>query len=129
MISVATEMIRSLHWADFETMTDLIFARSGWQRSTRVGENLTDIDLVMEQPTTGETAFVQVKSKARQGILDDYLRRFSRSGYDRFFFVCHSAQGDLILPPEPRLHLFEGERLADAAVKNGLYDWLIERSG
>jgi hypothetical protein len=38
MIAVAVEMIRGLHWADFETMTDLIFARSGWQRSTRVGE-------------------------------------------------------------------------------------------
>jgi Restriction endonuclease len=129
MMVVAVEMIRGLHWADFETLTDLIFARSGWQRSTRVGENLTDIDLVMEQPTTGETAFVQVKSEAGQATVDDYLGRFRRSGYDRFFFVCHSAQGKLTLPDEPRLHLFEGERLADAAVKNGLYDWLIERSG
>jgi hypothetical protein len=83
----------------------------------------------MEQPTTGEIAFVQVKSEAGQDIVDDYLGRFRRSGYDRFFFVCHSAHGKLTLPDEPRLHLFEGERLADAAVKNGLYDWLIERSG
>jgi hypothetical protein len=126
MMVVAVEMIRGLHWADFETLTDLIFARSGWQRSTGVGENLTDIDLVMEQPTTREIAFVQVKSKAGQATVDDYLGRFRRSGYDRFFFVCHSAQGKLTLPDEPRLHLFEGERLADAAVKNGLYDWLIE---
>lgn len=129
MMSVASDMIQGLHWADFETLTDLIFARSGWQRSTRVGEHLTDIDLVMEQPTTGEMAFVQVKSKAGQATVDDYLGRFRRSGYDRFFFICHSAQGRLTLPDEPRLHLFEGERLADAAVKNGLYDWLIERSG
>ena len=129
MMAVAVEMIRGLHWADFETLTDLIFARSGWQQSTRVGENVTDTDLVMEQPTTGEIAFVQVKSKAGQATLDDYLGRFHRSGYDRFFFVCHSAHGKLTLPDEPRLHLFEGERLADAAVKNGLYDWLIERSG
>jgi hypothetical protein len=127
MIAVAVEMIRALHWADFETLTDLIFARSGWQRSTRVGENLTDVDLIMEQPTTGETAFVQVKSEANQAVLDDYLGRYRRSGYDRFFFVCH--KGKLTIPLEPRLHLFEGERLADAAVKNGLYDWLIERSG
>jgi hypothetical protein len=129
MIAVAVDMIRALHWADFETLTDLIFARSGWQRSTRVGENLTDIDLVMEQPTTGESAFVQVKSEAGQAVLDDYLGRFRRSDYDRFFFVCHLAQGKLTIPIEPRLHLFEGERLADAAVKNGLYDWLTERSG
>ena len=128
MISVTIDMIRGLHWADFETLTDLIFARAGWQRSTRLGKNLTDIDLEMEQPTTGEVAFVQVKSKARQAVLDDYLNRFRRSGCDRFFYVCHTAQGKLRLPNEPRIHLFEGERLADAAVKNGLYDWLIERS-
>jgi hypothetical protein len=129
MTAIAVEMIRGLDWADFETLTDLIFARSGWQRSTRVGENQTDIDIVMEQPTTKETAFVQVKSEATQGVLDDYLGRFRRSGYDRFFFVCHSPQGKLGFPNESRLHLFEGERLADAAVKNGLFDWLIEKSG
>ena len=129
MIAVAVDMIRGLHWADFETLTDLIFARSGWQRSTRVGETMADIDLAMEQPTTGERAFVQVKSKANQAVLDGYIDRFQRSGYDRFFFVCHSAQGALTLPDGAHLHLFEGERLADAAVKNGLFDWLMERSG
>ena len=64
MMAVAVDMVRGLHWADFETLADLIFARSGWQRSTPVGERLADIDILMEQPTTGETAFVQVKSKA-----------------------------------------------------------------
>ncbi|MFI5387679.1 MAG: restriction endonuclease [Fimbriimonadales bacterium] len=129
MIAVAVDMIQGLHWADFETLTDLIFARSGWQRSTRVGETMADVDLVMEQPTTGERAFVQVKSKANQAVLDDYVDRFRGSGYDRFFFVCHSAQGALTLHDGAHLHLFEGERLADAAVKNGLFDWLMERSG
>ena len=37
MIAVATEMISGLHWADFETLVDLIFARTGWQRVSRVG--------------------------------------------------------------------------------------------
>lgn len=128
MMAVAVKMIRGLHWADFETLADLIFARSGWQRSTPVGEGLADIDILMEQPTTGETAFVQVKSKADQGVLDDYLNRFRASGYNRFFFVCHSTRGVLALPNEQGLHLFEGEALAAAAVKNGLFDWLVERS-
>lgn len=128
MMAVAMKMIRGLHWADFETLADMIFARSGWQRSTPVGEGLADIDILMEQPTTGETAFVQVKSKADQGVLDDYFNRFRASGYDRFFFVCHSAPGVLTLPNERGLHLFEGKALAEAAVKNGLFDWLIERS-
>jgi hypothetical protein len=129
MIAVAVEMIRGLHWADFETLTDLIFARSGWQRSSRIGGTLADVDLVLEQPTTGEHAFVQVKSTASQAVLDDYLQRYQASGYDRFFFVGHSARGRLSLPKEPRLHLLEGASLADAAVKNGLFDWLVERSG
>lgn len=128
LISVADRMIRGLHWTQFETLTDLIFARSGWQRSTAVGAGLKDIDLLMEQPTTGETAFVQVKSRAGQAVVDDYLQRFRDSGCDRFFFVCHSPQGALSVPEEKNLHLFTGEQLAMAAVKNGLFDWLIERS-
>ncbi len=56
MVTVASEMIAGLHWAEFETLVDLIFSRSGWQRVSRVGENLTDVDLVLEQPSTGETA-------------------------------------------------------------------------
>lgn len=129
MMAVAVEMVRGLHWVDFETLADLIFARSGWQRATPVGGQLADADILMEQPTTDETAFVQIKSQASQAVLDDYLQRFEASGYDRFFFVCHSARGTLALPDRPRLHLFEGERLADVAVKNGLFDWLVERSG
>ena len=128
MMEVSADMLRGLHWVDFETLADLIFARSGWQRSTSVGDGLADIDILMEQPTTGETAFVQVKSRASQAILGDYLGRFRASGYDRFFFACHSATGALKLPDEPGLHLFEGHALADAAVKNGLFDWLVERS-
>lgn len=30
MLSSASEMIAALHWADFEIMVDLIFARGGW---------------------------------------------------------------------------------------------------
>jgi hypothetical protein len=128
MVTIATDMVRTLHWADFETLVDLIFARSGWQRSTRVGSRLIDVDIVMEQPTTAENAFVQVKSKANQRVLDDYLARFRGSGHRHFFFVCHTAQGKLNMPEEQGLHLFEGRRLAEVAVRNGLFDWLIERS-
>ncbi|WDF73931.1 restriction endonuclease [Novosphingobium sp. KACC 22771] len=128
VVSVARDMIRSLHWADFETLVDLIFARSGWQRSTRVGAKLTDVDIVMEQPTTDESAFVQIKSKANQAILDDYLDRYEVTGHDHFFFVCHTVSGTLKMPEKRGLHLFAGQRLADVAVRNGLFDWLIEKS-
>jgi hypothetical protein len=116
LTSVTDRMIRGLHWAQFETLTDLIFARSGWQRSTAVGAGLKDIDLLMEQRTTGETAFVQVKSRAGQGTVDDYLQRFRDSDCGRFFFVCHSPQGSLSVPADKNLHLFTGQALAVAAV-------------
>ena len=38
-----------------------------------------DVDLVLDQPATGETAFVQVKSKAGQSVLDDYIGRFRQA--------------------------------------------------
>ena len=130
MMATSAEMIAALHWADFETLVDLIFARSGWQRVSRVGEALIDVDLILEQPTTGETAFVQVKSRAGQAELDDYIGRFRRSGaYDRLFFVCHTPTGRLTADWGEQVHIWVGDRLADVAVKAGLFDWLIERSG
>ncbi len=129
MIAVATEMIAGLHWADFETLVDLIFARAGWQRISRVGGTQADTDLVLEQPTTGEIAFVQVKSKAAQSVLDDYVGRFRRSNkYDRMFFICHSPTGTLSINDMAGVHIWVGDRLADASVKAGLFDWLTKRS-
>jgi len=129
VVAVASELIAGLHWADFETLVDLIFAHSGWQRVSRIGGKQADVDLILEQPATDEIAFVQVKSKAGQSVLDDYIGRFQRSEtYDRMFFVCHSPKGALSVDDDASLHVWTGDRLADAAVKAGLFDWLIERS-
>jgi hypothetical protein len=66
------------------------------------------------------------QSGTSQAELDDYLGRFRRDGScDRFFFVCHSAAGALSLPAQPRLHLWTADRLSDAAIDAGLYDWLM----
>ena len=87
------------------------------------------VDLILTQPTIGETAWVQIKSGASQAELDDYLGRFRRDGScDRFFFVCHSAAGALNLPAQPRLHLWTAERLSEVATDAGLFDWLIDRT-
>jgi hypothetical protein len=53
---------------------------------------------------------------------------FGVGSCDRFFFVCHSAAGALRLPAQPRLHLWTADRLSDAAIDAGLYDWLIDRT-
>lgn len=128
MVAVAARMIKALHWADFETLVDLIFARSGWQRMSKVGTGLSDVDMILEQPTTSEQAFVQVKSKANQATFDDYLKRFQASGFQRFFFICHSPTGSLKIPETDHVHLLSGSSLALATIKSGLFEWLIERS-
>tara|TARA_R110002110_G_scaffold312446_5_gene525799 strand:+ start:491 stop:1420 length:930 start_codon:yes stop_codon:yes gene_type:complete len=128
-VAVASDMIKGLHWADFETLVDLIFNRSGWQRISRVGGTQADTDIVLELPTTGETAFVQVKSKAGQAVLNNYLQRFSTSSHDRMFFVCHSPVGSLQYDGTSGVHIWAGDDLADAAINAGLFDWLTERSG
>ena len=128
LVSVARRLIVGLHWSDFETLTDLIFARSGWQRLTLVGRD-ADIDILFQQPSTKETAFVQVKSSSGQAELDDYYERFQNSDADRFFFVCHSPKGTLRLPADKRCHLWVGDELASVVVRHGLFDWALQHNG
>jgi Restriction endonuclease len=129
MREICLRMIRQLDWRDFETLVDLIFARGGWQRSSVLGKDQADVDLILRQSTIGETAWVQIKSGTSQAELDDYVGRFRRDGScDRFFFVCHSPAGALSMPGQPRLHLWAAERLSDAAIDAGLFDWLIDRT-
>jgi hypothetical protein len=129
MIKVTTTMIEGLHWADLETMVDLIFSRSGWRRSSQLGGTQADVDLILEQPSTGERAFVQIKSRATQKTLTDYLERFRSDGsYDRFFFVCHSPTFEAPKFDDKTLHVWSGPKLAEVAMESGLFDWLITRS-
>ena len=69
-----------------------------------------------------------MKSKANRATLVDYIDRFERSACDRFFFVCHSPTGDLSADEVRNHHIWTGDQLADAAVKVGLFDWLVETS-
>lgn len=129
MTLVAADMIAGLHWAECETMVDLIFSRSGWQRVSRVGGTQAAIDLILEQPTTGERAFVQVKARATAAVLSEYIELCRTSGaYDRMIFVCPDYRGGT--PPDTgiNLHLWVGQQLAEMAIKAGLYEWLIARS-
>ncbi len=130
LVKVAAKLIPALHWRDFETFVDLLFARLGWRRTSLVGDGLKDIDLALEQPATGERAFVQVKSRASQRVVDDYVTRFRRnSNYDRFFLVCHTTSGDLPSDAESGVHVWSGQRLAKRAIRAGLTDWIVQRVG
>jgi hypothetical protein len=129
MVELAGAMIQQLDWRDFEMLVDLIFARGGWQRSSAVGKGEVDLDLLFTMPTTGETAWVQVKSKATQATVTDYLARFDQDGScDHFFFVCHTAPRSLSVPPRKGLHLWTGLTMAKAALGAGLFEWLMDRT-
>jgi len=129
MVASARALIEALDWRDFEVMTDLIFAQSGWRRVSAVGgSDQADTDLVLEQAATGERAMVQVKSSATQGVVDDYLARFLRGGFSRGFLVCHSPRSAISAPADAAFHLWLGDRLAEQAMAAGLLPWLIEKN-
>ena len=126
---VALEMIAGLDWRDFEIMIDLLFANGGWRRKSALAAGEVDIDLLLDNPVTGEAAWVQVKSRAGQTVLDDYLDRFRRDGSAQHFFLAvHSPEGTLRAPAEPGIHIWAGPELARAALAAGLLDWMIERT-
>lgn len=100
--AVAMKLIDRLHWADFEVLAELLLTRSGWQRTSRLGGNREDVDFVLKNRTINEHAFVQVKSRATQAVLNDSLKQFRTSGMDRFYFVCHRTVGIFRLASESR---------------------------
>ncbi|GLS42570.1 restriction endonuclease [Methylobacterium brachythecii] len=122
-------LIAGLHWAEFEVLADLLLTRSGWHRVSALGKSQPDVDLVIEQPATGERGFVQVKSKATQATLEASIAAYRTSGaFSRMFFVCHSPTGHL-RPDAPDVHILTGSDLARRCVDAGLLKWLIARAG
>lgn len=75
-----------LSWQDFELLVDLIFSASGWRRVGVVGGSQETVDIELVLPSTGDRAFVQIKSATTQNELDDYLRRFEKRDEGRMFF-------------------------------------------
>jgi hypothetical protein len=126
MEASALELMRLLHPRDFETLVDLLFSTSGWRRLGVVGgpEKTRDLDIVL--PSTGERAFVQVKSTTNQAELDSYINRIRDGPYDRMFFVHHSGN---VATSDQRVRVIGPERLAEMVVDAGLIDWLIRKVG
>ena len=129
LVNIVAEAIGSLHWADFETMVDVIFARSGWHRISAVGGIQPLFDLVLEQPITAERAAVQVKSRAAQSQLNDFIARADEVGtFQRLVFVCHDPVGSLSIPMGRNdVQLWSGHELARTTLRLGLSDWIIEK--
>jgi hypothetical protein len=117
LMDAIVRLMRLLTWQDFEFLVDLMFSASGWRRIGVVGRVPKTVDL--ELPTTGERAFVQVKSQASNDDLQDYADRFDPAElYDHMFFVWHTGTitaGDAF----DRITLVGPERLSRMVLDGG----------
>jgi hypothetical protein len=127
-----TVLIQRLSWSDFEELVDLALARTGWIRISDLGGMTKDVDLIVEQPLTGDRMAVQVKSSADQRTVDDYARRLGEhSLVERRLLICHSPIGRIEAPPangDRRLELMLDEAVTDLSIRAGLTDWIINRA-
>jgi hypothetical protein len=73
MTDATLAMIRLLGPKDFEILVDLVFSTSGWRRQGMIGKTQKTLDLDLVLPSTGERAFVQVKSRTSPAELADYI--------------------------------------------------------
>ena len=125
MRASALEMMRLLGPRDFEVLTDLVFTSSGWRRLGAVGKTRKTLDIDLLLPSTGERAFVQVKSKTRSAELAEYVSELDEYGsYDRMFYVFHSGEAKT---DDERVTVVGPERMAELVVDAGLVDWLIRK--
>lgn len=117
-------LMRLLTWQDFELLVDLIFSNSGWRRVSVIGKTQKTVDLELLLPTTGERAFVQIKSQASSSSLHEYVNRFKEStAYDKMFFVWHSGDIGSVTAPQG-VALIGPERLSRMVLDAGLSSWL-----
>lgn len=120
-------LTRLLEPRDFELLVDLVFSASGWQRLGVVGKTTKTLDIDLLLPSTGERAFVQVKSTTTQAELDDYIGRLDElDGYDRMFYVFHTHRGSITTDDE-RVTLIGASKLAEMVLDAGLVNWLIRK--
>jgi hypothetical protein len=125
MQASALAMIKLLGPKDFEILVDLVFSTSGWRRQGTVGKAQKTIDFTLMLPSTGEQAFVQVKSKTNSAQLAEYIGKLEELGpYDRMFYVYHSGEAK---GQDERVTIIGPEKLAEMVVEAGLVNWLIRK--
>jgi hypothetical protein len=123
------KLVKRLHERDFELLIDLILTRTGWMRLAEAGGTTEGVDIEVQNATAEEIAFVQVKSRAAQAVLDDYVQRFRarRDRYHRMIFAVHSAVATLNPPTGEPIQVWNDDRIAQLSVQLGLGDWVAKR--
>lgn len=125
MTQAMLDMIRLLGPKDFEILVDLIFSTSGWRRQGVVGKTQKTLDLDLILPSTGERAFVQVKSRTDSRELAEYVSRIDDADeFNRMFYVYHTGHATT---EDQRVVVIGPEKVAEMAVEAGLVGWLIRK--
>ena len=126
MKAATVGLLRLLTPTDFELLVDLVFSTSGWRRVGAVGKTQKTLDLDITLPSTGERAFVQVKSHTNSAELADYIRRFDelRGSHSRMFFVHHTGTA---VTDDARISVIGPDQIAELVMDAGLVTWLIRK--
>lgn len=125
MRAATVDLMKLLGPRDFETLVDLVFTTSGWRRLGVVGKTQKTLDLDLLLPSTGERAFVQVKSRTTSKELAEYVGQLEEHGlYDRMFYVFHSGEAET---EDTRVTVISPEKLAELVVDAGLTTWLVNK--
>lgn len=126
---IVVQMMRLLTPKDFELLVDLVFTTSGWRRLSVVGGTEKTIDMELVLPTTGEKAFIQVKSKTSQHEFDEeYFDAFQKMmQFGRLFYIFHTSVETSIECAENNVTIIDAKRLAQMILDAGLVSWLIEK--
>jgi hypothetical protein len=114
-------LMRLLGPKDFELLVDLVFTSSGWRRVGVVGRTQKTLDLDVVLPSTGERAFVQVKSHTTSAELATYVAQLDDR---RMFYVFHSGEAST---DDTRVTVIGPQQLADLVMDAGLVSWLIRK--
>jgi len=128
------DIIRTLSWRDFEILIDLIFRQAGWQRVNELGGKTKTLDIELISPITNERYGVQVKSKARLSLFEEYkteLMNDIQGGFTRFYFAVHSPDEDLMLASkdeDDNVKLLLPADISRLAVQYGLTQWVIDKA-
>lgn len=118
--------ITDLHWKDYETLVDLVFLHSGWERISVLGQQAKAYDLELRESLTNDRYVVQVKSRASRADLMETAEQFSSDDYRRIFFVVHSPTADLQACRDIPKHveIVPPAKLAELALEAGLTGWI-----
>lgn len=123
-------LMKHLHWKDFELLVELIFSKSGWQRISASGGTQKTIDIEMLLPSTQERAFVQVKSKTENNQIQYYIDELDKreDEKEKMFFVYHTSE-EIKETENKNIILIGPQKLSEMILDAGLFSWLLKKVG